>query len=99
MAAGITLQELHAANLDVQNSRALGLDGLPVDFNKVFWEIIDGDLLEVVSDSLKVGRLPMSCRIAITLLPNNGDPQDLKNFRLVSLLCTDYKTLSKALAP
>lgn len=55
LAAGITLQELYAATLNLQNSRALGLDGLPVDFNKVFWEIIDGELLEVVSDNLKVG--------------------------------------------
>ena len=41
----------------------------------------------------------MSCRWAvITLLPKKGDLQQLKNWRPVSLLCTDYKLLSKALA-
>ena len=41
----------------------------------------------------------MSCRRAvITLLPKKGDLQQLKNWRPVSLLCTDYKLLSKALA-
>ncbi|TWW71623.1 Transposon TX1 uncharacterized 149 kDa protein ORF 2 [Takifugu flavidus] len=41
----------------------------------------------------------MSCRsTVITLLPKKGDQQDLKNWRPVSLLCTDHKTLSKVLA-
>ena len=41
----------------------------------------------------------MSCRRAvITLLPKKGDLHQLKNWRPVSLLCTDYKLLSKVLA-
>ena len=43
--------------------------------------------------------LPISCRRAvITLLLKKGDLQEIKNWRPVSLLCTDYKILSKALA-
>ena len=34
----------------------------------------------------------------ITLLPKKGDLQEVKNWHPVSLLCTDYKILSKALA-
>ncbi|KAI3361898.1 hypothetical protein L3Q82_002226 [Scortum barcoo] len=34
----------------------------------------------------------------LTLLPKKGDLQDIKNWRPVSLLCTDYKLLSKVLA-
>lgn len=53
-----------------------------------------GDLLTVLSDSL-----PLSCRRAVlTLLPKKGDLQFIKNWRPVSLLCTDYKLLSKVLA-
>lgn len=56
-------------------------------------------MLEVVSDSLKVDRLPLSCRMGvIILLPKKRDSQDIKNWRPVSLLCTDYKMLSKVLA-
>ncbi|XP_060923242.1 protein jagged-1a-like [Limanda limanda] len=41
----------------------------------------------------------MSCRRAvITLLPKRGDLQEIKNWRPVSLFCTDYKILSKGLA-
>lgn len=34
----------------------------------------------------------------ITLFPKKGDLQDLRNWRLVSLLCGDYKVPSKVLA-
>ena len=99
LAAEVTLQELHTATMSLQSGRAPGMDGLPADFYKSFWSIIGPDLLEMTNESLKTGRLPLSCRrAAITLLPKKGDLQELKNWRPVSLLCTDYKILSKALA-
>ena len=99
LAAGLTLGELTTAIGSLQGGRAPGLDGLPADFYKSFWSIIGEDLLEVVNESLREGRLPLSCRRAvITLLPKKGDLQELRNWRPVSLLCTDYKILSKALA-
>lgn len=61
--------------------------------------MIGEDLLDVLRDSLVKGRLPLSCRRAVlTLLPKKGDLKYLKNWRPVSLLCTDYKLLSKVLA-
>ncbi|KAI3373012.1 hypothetical protein L3Q82_023446 [Scortum barcoo] len=52
-----------------------------------------------LTNCLERGRLPLSCRRAvITLLPKKGDLQELKNWRPVSLLCTDYKIMSKVLA-
>ncbi|KAI3357946.1 hypothetical protein L3Q82_016322 [Scortum barcoo] len=74
--AGLSLAELHAALMSLQNGKA-----------------------PVIMDCLETGRLPLSCRRAvITLLPKKGDLQELKNWRPVSLLCTDYKILSKVLA-
>ncbi|KAI3364562.1 hypothetical protein L3Q82_011348, partial [Scortum barcoo] len=97
--AGLSLAELHAALMSLQNGKAPGIDGLPVDFYKSFWSVLGEDLLEVIMDCLETGRLPLSCRRAvITLLPKKGDLQELKNWRPVSLLCTDYKILSKVLA-
>ncbi|XP_053533103.1 transposon TX1 uncharacterized 149 kDa protein isoform X1 [Ictalurus punctatus] len=95
----LTLAELHEALQGMENGRAPGIDGLPVEFYKAFWTVIGQDVLEVLLGSVKGGELPLSCRRAVlTLLPKKGDLTHLKNWRPVSLLCTDYKLLSKALA-
>ncbi|KAI3375656.1 hypothetical protein L3Q82_003720 [Scortum barcoo] len=97
--AQLTPQELYAALMSLKSGKAPGIDGLPVDFYKSFWSVLGEDLLEVFNDCLERGRLPLSCRRAvITLLPKKGDLQELKNWRPVSLLCTDYKILPKVLA-
>ncbi|KAI3367040.1 hypothetical protein L3Q82_009670 [Scortum barcoo] len=83
----------------MQGRKAPGIDGLTVEFYKAFWDILAGDLLEVFNESLASSSLPLSCRRAvITLLPKKGNLQDIKNWRSVSLLCMDYKILSKVLA-
>ncbi len=95
----LTLGELFKALQSMESGRAPGVDGLPVDFYKAFWLELEEDLLEVLRASLTEGRLPLSCRRAvITLLPKKGDLTDIKNWRPVSLLCSDYKLLSKVLA-
>lgn len=56
-------------------------------------------MLTVLKESLKKGQLPRSCcRAIITLLPKKGDLNEISNWRPISLLCNDYKILSKALA-
>ena len=82
--------------MGLKSGKAPCIDGLPAD--QVFL-VIGGDVGDVLRDSLASGCLPLSCRRAvITLLPKKGDLQQLKNWRPVSLLCTDYKLLSNALA-
>ena len=95
----ISSEELYAALQGLRGGTSPGIDGLPADFYKTFWSVLGGDLLMVLNDSVKKGRLPQSCRRAVlTLLPKKGELQDIKNWRPVSLLCTDYKLLSKVLA-
>ena len=97
--ADISQGELLEALQSLRPGKAPGIDGLPADFYKAFWSVLGGDLLDVLRDSLLKGRLPLSCRRAVlTLLPKNGDLRNLKNWRPVALLCTDYKLLSKVLA-
>ncbi|KAK3527932.1 hypothetical protein QTP86_012209 [Hemibagrus guttatus] len=95
----LSLEELHEALQRMENGRASGIDGLPAEFYKAFWAVIGQDVLDVLRDSILRGELPLSCRRAVlTLLPKKGDLTHLKNWRPVSLLCTEYKLLSKALA-
>ena len=89
--------QLLAALQSMQGRRALGIDGVTVEFSKAYWDILFADLLDVFNESLACGSMPMSCcRAVLTLLPKNGNLQDIKNWWPVSLLCVDYKLLSKA---
>ncbi len=94
-----TKGELYDALKSMESGKAPGIDGIPVEFYKSLWAVLGDDVLEMLNDSLTRGLLPMSCRRAvITLLPKKGDLGNIKNWRPVSLLCSDFKILSKALA-
>ncbi|KAK3519486.1 hypothetical protein QTP70_031702 [Hemibagrus guttatus] len=95
----LTLEELEVALNSMQNGHSPGIDGLLVEFFKAFWSVIGQDLLEVLRASINEGRLPLSShRAVLTLLPKKGDQTDIRNWCPVSLLCTDCKVLSRALA-
>lgn len=95
----LTFEEVTEAVHQLTPGKAPGIDGLPVDFYRTFWGIIGRDLYEVLMASFNDGVLPTSCqRAVLSLIPKKGDLCLLKNWRPVSLLCTDYKILSRCLA-
>ncbi len=54
------------------------------------------DFSEVAKECFENGFLPSSCRRAVlSLLPKKGDLGFLKNWRPVSLLCTDLYNFGK----
>ena len=77
-----------------------GSDGLPVEFYLENWLIISDDILELYNTILSTGCLGESQRKGIiTLIPKiEGDILTIKDYRPISLLCVDYKILSKILA-
>ncbi|CAM2106075.1 unnamed protein product [Caretta caretta] len=80
-------------------NKSPGMDGLTVEFYRTFWDILGPDLVTVWAESLQSGVLPLSCRRAVlALLPKKGDLRDLRNWRPVSLLSTDYKIVAKAIS-
>uniref|UniRef100_A0A8C8RMA8 Reverse transcriptase n=1 Tax=Pelusios castaneus TaxID=367368 RepID=A0A8C8RMA8_9SAUR len=80
-------------------NKSPGMDGLTVEFYRVFWDVLGPDLAIVWAESEESGVLPLSCRRAVlALLPKKGDLRDLRNWRPVSLLCTDYKIAAKAIS-
>ncbi|KAI4872000.1 hypothetical protein NFI96_008836 [Prochilodus magdalenae] len=97
--AALSFEEVTEAVFQLNSGRAPGIDGLPVDFFKAFWGVIGEDLFNVLQASLHGQMLPTSCKRAVlSLLPKKGDLCLLKNWRPVSLLCVDYKILSRCLA-
>lgn len=79
--------ELYSALESLEIGKAPGIDGLPLDFNKVFWPGIGKDLLLVLRDSLSTKLFTLSCRRAIlALLLSWGDFQEIKNRQPVARL-------------
>ncbi|CAM2104317.1 unnamed protein product [Caretta caretta] len=80
-------------------NKSPGIDGLTVEFYCVFWDVLGPDLVTIWAESLQSGVLPLSYRRAVlALLPKKGDLRDLRNWRPVSLLSTDYKIVAKTIS-
>ncbi|KAG6930803.1 hypothetical protein G0U57_002896, partial [Chelydra serpentina] len=83
----LTLAEFSEAFRRMPTNKSPGVDGLTVEFYRVFWDVLGPDLVTVWAESLESGVLPLSCRRAVlALLPKKGDPHDLRNWHPFSLL-------------
>ena len=95
----ITEEELRKAAMSMENDKSPGIDGLTTNFYKHFWPLIANSLTRVYNYAFLVGNLSVSQRRGIiSLLFKKGDRTLLKNWRPITLLTTDYKILTKALA-
>ena len=96
----LSLDEIEKALMCLPNNKTPGADGLTTNFYKFFWPDIQSILLESYNFSFSNNCLTQYQKRAIlNLLPKRGkDVRYLKNWRPVSLLTTDYKILTKALA-
>ncbi|CAM5082206.1 unnamed protein product [Eretmochelys imbricata] len=93
------MAEFSEALCRMPTNKSPGVDGLTVEFYHVFWDVLGPDLVTVWAESLQSGVLPLLCRRAVlSLLPKKGDLCDLRNWRPVSLLSTDYKIVAKAIS-
>lgn len=99
LSSNLSLGELHVALKGMESGKVPGINGLPIEFYNFFWSIVGEDLLQVLNESLNTGLVPISSRRAvITFFPKKGDLLEIRNWCPVSLLCSNYKLLSKVLA-
>ena len=69
-----------------------------MEFYKALWPEIGPDLFEVFNFSQKNKLLPLSMRQAvIRCIPKKGDLAEVKNWRPISLLNSDYKIFAKCI--
>ena len=75
-------------------------DGIPVEFYIVFWPDICDMLISSFNYSSQNGMLSPSQRngVIILLPKNDKDLLQIKNYRPITLLTTDYKILAKCFA-
>ena len=95
----ITTNECYKVLKHMKNNKSPGLDGIPIEFYKVFWNNISDLLIEVYNESFHEGELSLSQRTAVlALIFKKGDRLLLKNYRPISLATSDYKLLAFVLA-
>ena len=84
----------------MENEKSPGIDGIPVEFYKTFYDTLENDLLQIFNNILFTEKETTKTmqQAIITLTPKKGDLKQLKYWKPISLLCNDYKVLTKILA-
>ena len=93
--------ELLSALKQMKNGSAPGCDGITVEFLKMFWTRISKLLTLSFNSAFENGNLSSLQRKAVITLIHIGKDlarDNLKNWRPISLINSDYKLLAKCLA-
>ena len=96
----IRLEEIATGLKSMQNNKAPGPDGFPVDFYKTFSHLLAPLLLDMFNDSLEQGSITQTLNPASIslILKKDKDPKECGSWRPISLLNSDVKLLAKVLA-
>ena len=89
-------EEVHRAMFSMKAYKSYGLDGYPLAFFQLFWELIKMDLLRVAHDFFKNGKLIKQLnKNFIALIPKVKDLEVLSDFRPIYICNTTYNIFSK----
>ena len=94
-----TIDELRNVVSTMKKNKSPGSDGLPIEFYQTFWPQLQKHFYAFTVETFIVGELPTSARHGIlSLIHKSGDKCQLKNYRPISLMNTDYKIIAFVLA-
>jgi hypothetical protein len=94
------LQKLELINAmkAMRNNKAPGLDGMPIELYKAIPDMLDG-VISMWNEALKEGALSESAKNGkLVIIHKKDDKENLKNYRPLTLMNSDYKIIAKALA-
>ena len=80
--------------------RSSRLDGILIEYYLEFWDVLKEPFRELANDFLfnHIDEGSQQRISLITLLHKKNDKEDLDNWRPISLLCVNYKIVSKVLS-
>lgn len=97
--APVNDEEVFFAVKGLACNKTPGKDGLPAKFYNKLWHVIGKQVCEVIRFAYNKGRMSRSmAEGVITLIPKVGDKRELRDWRPISLLNSDYKVLSKVIS-
>ena len=95
----ISIHEMEKAIQLMPNNKSPGLDGIPIEFYKKYWNLIGEEVHSTITTELDEGELSTSQkRTAITLIYKKGERRDIKNWRPLRKINSDRKIGSKVLS-
>jgi len=93
-----SVEEISDALFQMGPLKAPGLDGFPARFYPRHWEALKNDVVAAVQKIFEDGILPSGINdTAIVLIPKGSNPEELKDFRPISLCNIIYKIILKCL--
>lgn len=95
----LLVDDLDEALSQMQNNKAIGLNGFPYEFYKKLWDTVGPNLHKVYQEALAFGSLNLLINMGnIKLIPKQDNPEIITNQRPINLLNFSYKITRKALA-
>jgi hypothetical protein len=94
-----TEQEVEAALFKMAPNKAPGMDGFNAGFFQTHWQLVKPCVVSAVLGFLNGGDIPEEVnRTLLVLIPKISNPQDLSQYRPISLCSILYKLCSKTMA-
>jgi hypothetical protein len=98
LCAPFSEKEISDALFQIGPLKAPGPDGFPARFLQRNWGLLKDDIVKAVQEFFSSGVLPEDVNeTAIVLIPKKDNPEELKDFRPISLCNVVFKIISKCL--
>jgi hypothetical protein len=92
----VTLAEIQSTLKGFSASKSPGPDGWPVEFFQVFFDLAGNDILDMVEETRKEGRVSDALNVTfLALIPKSEKPTSFGGFRPIALCNLTYKIITK----